>query len=71
MLIIVVQTSCKIVAQTSANFRILRVHARECGRPVLLALAQTLERTAIPFFKKCSPIGADFLEIADSEKKDW
>ena len=60
-----------MVAQSSANFPIFCGHARQRGRG-FGALAQTLGRTAIPFFKKyivpaAKRIGADLFEIAAPE----
>ena len=60
-----------MVAQNSANFHIFRGHARQRGRS-FGALAQTLERTAIPFIKKsivpaAKRIEADLFEIAAPE----
>ena len=60
-----------MVAQNSANFPILRGHARQRGR-VFGALAQTLGRTAIPFLKKyivpsAKRFGANLFEIAAPE----
>ena len=58
-------------AQSSANFPIFWGHATQRGRG-FGALAQTLGRTAIPFFKKyivpaAERIGADLFEIAAPE----
>ena len=60
-----------MVAQNSADFPILRGHARQRGRG-FGDLAQTLGRTAIPFTKKYivpaeKRIGADLFEIAAPE----
>ena len=69
-----IYTSHEMVAQSSANFPIYRGHARQCGKG-FGALAQTLGRTAIPFFKKyvvpaAKRIGADLFEMAAPEIRE-
>ena len=60
-----------MVAQNSVDFPIFRGHARQRGRG-FGALAQTPERTAIPFIKKyivptAKRIGEDLFEITAPE----